>query len=38
MLVVTSFVYFILVKIFDKYVLGIGFKATITELKQYEEK
>jgi len=38
MLVVTSFVYFILVKIFDKYVLGIVLKATITELKQYEEK
>jgi magnesium-transporting ATPase (P-type) len=38
MLVVTPFVYFIRVKLFDKYVLGIDLEAIDAELKQYKEK
>lgn len=38
MLVVTPFVYFIRVKLFDKHVLGIDLEAMDAELKQYKEK
>ena len=38
MLVVTPFVYFIRVKLFDKYVLGIDLEAMDAELKVYKEK
>ena len=38
MLVITPFVYFIRVKLFDKHVLGIDLEAMDAELKQYKEK
>ncbi len=38
MLIITPFVYFIRVKLFDKYVLGIDLEAIDAELKQYKEK
>jgi len=38
MLVITPFVYFIRVKLFDKHVLGIDLDAMDAELKQYKEK
>lgn len=38
MLVITPFVYFIRVKLFDKYVLGIDLEAMDAELKVYKEK
>lgn len=38
MLVVTPFVYFIRVKLFDKHVLGIDLEAMDAELKVYKEK
>ena len=38
MLVITPFVYFIRVKLFDKHVLGIDLEAMDAELKEYKEK
>tara|TARA_R110000796_G_scaffold88850_6_gene192064 strand:+ start:134755 stop:135300 length:546 start_codon:yes stop_codon:yes gene_type:complete len=38
MLIITPFVYFIRVKLFDKHVLGIDLEAMDAELKQYKEK
>jgi hypothetical protein len=38
MMVVTPFVYFIRIKLFDKYVLGIDLEAIDAELKMYKEK
>lgn len=38
MLVITPFVYFIRVKLFDKHVLGIDLEAMDAELKGYKEK
>ena len=38
MMLITPFVYFIRVKLFDKHVLGIDLEAMDAELKQYKEK
>ena len=38
MMVVTPFVYFIRIKLFDKHVLGIDLEAIDAELKMYKEK
>lgn len=38
MMVVTPFVYFIRIKLFDKHVLGIDLEAIDAELKVYKEK
>ena len=38
MMVVTPFVYFIRIKLFDKHVLGIDLEAIDAELKLYKEK
>ena len=38
MMVITPFVYFIRIKLFDKHVLGIDLEAIDAELKEYKEK